>query len=290
MRPNGQEYKPRLVHGHEDLAWLRYAREHKEPVLFVGPPGTGKTSVVEAAYALDATHPSVTSSRVAPAHDPEAQHFGIETIVCGADTTEADFFGTFVQDPDTGNFRWSPGPLHRAVLLDIPLYVDEIFLAESRVLAATIYPLMDGRDILRIPMNPTLAPLPVGRGFVVLGSGNPDVPGAVFSDALRDRFQHIVEVGTDWDLAEELGVPERMVNVAKVLDEKRRDQALSWSPQLRSLLAYRDAHAALGLEYALAAMLGKAPTEDQPLIAEELKRVFRADVTPLQVGRRAGRA
>lgn len=277
--PSGVTYKPRSVAGHEDLAWLRRCRERQEHVLFYGPPGTGKTALSEAAFFPDAelVDPDDEGSGWA--------HHGMETLVCSVDTTEADFLGTFVQDPDTGRFVWSPGPLQRAVEGNRPLYCDEVFLADPRVLSSTLYPLMDGRGVLRIPANPTLPPIPVPEGFFVVGSGNPDVPGAQFSEALRDRFDHHVEINTDWALARELKVPAQVVLVAKKLDQQRREGTISWSPQLRSLLAFRNAVKAFGQEYAVKGLLGKAPFEDREVIQEALLAKFGIN-DPLALGER----
>lgn len=283
---NGVEYKPRSIHGVEDLAWLRDNRDHKDHILLYGPPGTGKTAVAESAFMIDAvlTEAARDGSAVARA---SYVHYGIETLVCSADTTEADFLGTFVQDPNEGLFTWAPGPLHRAVMYDIPIFVDEVFLCDPRVLSSVLYPLMDGRDVLRIPSNPTLPPLSVGPGFFVIGAGNPDVPGAMFSDALRDRFSHHVEVGTDWQLAKELKVPNDIITVAKNLDKQRRDGVIGWSPQLRSLLAYRDTKKRYGQAYAIKNLVSKAPFEDRPTIIEAMEKKFGKDkATPLTMGGR----
>lgn len=277
--PNGVTYKPRTVAGHEDLAWLRRCGARQEHILLYGPPGTGKTFLSQAATFPDA-------ERVDPDdHESPYLHLGQESIVCSADTTELDFLGTWVQDPTAGTFVWAPDPLQRAVEGNRPLYVDEIFLADPRVLSSTLYPLMDGRDVLQITANPSLPPIPVGPGFYVIGAGNPDVPGAMFSEALRDRFVHQVEVNTDWALARELKVPAKAVQAAKRLDQERRDGTISWSPQLRSLLAYRDAVTAFGQEYAVQALIGKAPFEDRPIIVEVLLAKFGISA-PLSLGAR----
>lgn len=261
-RPNGQLYTPRLLAGMQDVAFIRECVRSQENVLLYGPPGTGKTALPESGLFPDAVKNE----------DGSYLHLGMETIVCSVDTTEADFFGTFFQDPDTGNFLWSPGPLQRAIESNVPLYCDEIFLADSRVLSSTLYPVMDGRGVLRIPMNPRLPPIPVGDRFCVIGAGNPDVPGANFSEALRDRFQHQIEVETDWELARTLGVAQNVIKAAKTLNTKRRDGIISWSPQLRALLAFKNDREKYGKHYAYSALLGKAPITDRDEIETALHR------------------
>ena len=266
--PNGVTYKPRSISGHEDLAWLRRCGELSEHPLLYGPPGTGKTLLSEAATFPDA-------ERLNPDDENSPYlHLGQESIVCSADTTELDFVGTFVQDPETGTFVWAPGPLQRAVEGGRPLYVDEIFLADPRVLSSTLYPLMDGRDVLRIAANPALPPIPFSPGFYVIGAGNPDVPGAQFSNALRRRFVHHVEINTDWKLARELKVPATAVQLAKNLDAMREQRTISWSPQLSDLLDYRNAVKSFGQEYAVKALLGKFPSEDRDSIRDVVLAKF----------------
>lgn len=263
-RPNGVIYFPRTIAGVQDVAFMRDCRDHGESVLLYGPPGTGKTALPESAFMIDAQR----------AEDGTIVHPGFETIICSEGTTEADFYGAFVEDPDTGAFVWVPGPLQRAVERGVPILVDEIFLADSRVLSATLYPLMDGRGMLWIPMNPRLPAIPVSPGFSVVAMGNPDVPGAVFSEALRDRSAHQVEVGTDWSLTRRLRVPQDIITVAKNLDGLRRQRTVSWSPQMRALLGYRDNLARYGQSYALSALLGMTPFEDRPLVAKALDEKF----------------
>ncbi|GGS84865.1 hypothetical protein GCM10010156_49360 [Planobispora rosea] len=267
MRPCGEIYKPRHIGPHEDLALLRAAHRHRQHVLLYGPPGTGKTAMIEAAYASD--------------DGP-----GLETVIGSADLTEADLVGTFVQDPTTRAFSWAPGPLHRSVLRNVPLLIDEIALIEPRVLAI-LYPLMDGRGELRITANPQLPPLPVRSGWMVVAACNPDVPGAQLSEALKSRFAHHLLVGTDWQLARELGVPDKAVTVAQNLDgrREREDDTLSWAPQLRELLTFRDLAALYGEAYAVAALAAAAPEHDRAEVVAALRRHF----TKASVARVEGR-
>lgn len=276
IRPNGRVYHPRLIGDLEDIAFLRDARDHGEHVLLTGPPGTGKTALAEGAFAMDAT----------------ATHPGLETLVGTEDTTEADFLGTFVQNPDTGVFEWVSGPLTRSVENDVPLLVDEIALINPRVLAV-LYALMDGRGELLVPMNPSLPPIKVGSGWAVIGACNPDVPGAHMSDALLSRFQHHIEVTTDWDLAADLGVPAGLITVARNLETRKNLETPTydgWIPQLRDVLAFSEAASRYGEAFAVASLLRKCPSQDRSEFAEAMKERF-GETAPLSLGTRvpAGR-
>jgi nitric oxide reductase NorQ protein len=52
-RPNGQVYQPRALAGMPDVEVLRKLRADSVPALLEGPPGTGKTSLIEAAFGDD---------------------------------------------------------------------------------------------------------------------------------------------------------------------------------------------------------------------------------------------
>ena len=286
IRPNGKEHVPRSVAGIQDAAFIDRCHKDREHVLFYGPPGTGKTSLPEAVMFRDALK----------GPDGSYIHYGMESLVCEMDTTTGDFFGSYIQDPETGTFIWDPGPLHRAVMYDIPIYVDEVFMADPRVLISTLYPLMDGRDVLRIPANPSLGTMTVGPGFFVICAGNPDEPGANYAGALRDRVSHQIEVETDWTLAVELGVPRNVVAKARILNEKRRKGLISWSPQLRALLDYLKQKNSYSKDYALAALLGKTPPRDREEVAKTLRSLAGRDtsgefkvIRPLEMGPRHGR-
>lgn len=300
-RPNGQTYRTRTINGMEDVAFLRAMRDRKRHVLFYGPPGTGKTAMAEASYFEDAVPLGTEDSeallakahalgvRIAP-RSPEYLHLGFESLVCGVDTETSDFFGTFTPNPDTGAHEFWAGPLLRAVLFSIPMYVDEIFLCDTRVLVPTLFPVMDGRGVLQVALNPRLPAFRVGDGFFVVGAGNPDVPGADYSPALRSRFPHQILVGTDWTLASELKVPRRVVTAAKRLDKLRKEGVISCSPQLRELIDYRIDMNDCGEQFALSALMGKTPIEDRDVTAAELKKQFPTlNVEALELGERVER-
>lgn len=274
-RPNGRLYLPRMIGPVEDLAFLRWCRSQVQHVLLYGPAGTGKNAVIEAAFAPD------------PAQEDAAGPPAFTQLTMGLNTTEADLLGTFTQDPESGRYVWVDGPLTTAVRLDVPFIADEVFLADSRVLSATLYPLMDERGFLAIPANPALDPIPVGPEFVVFGTGNPNAPDAVFSEALRSRFHHHVEVTADWPLAQELGVPADIIPVCRELDERRDKGELTVSPQLRELLPYRDMARVFGTAMARQGLVGRMPVDARPALIEALHSVFGVRYGPLRSGSRA---
>lgn len=278
-RPNGQMYLPRMLGDVEDLAFIRHEGSLRKHTLLYGPPGTGKTALAEAACFPGAEK----------GEDGRYTHLGFFSLVVGVDTEASDFFGSFVQDPETGKYVWNDGPLLLAFRYNVPLYVDEIFLCDTRVLSATLYPAMDGRTTMTVPMNPSLGSIDIPDGFYVIAAGNPNVPGASYSEALRSRMNHQIEVTTDWDLAKSLGVPPDVVEVSRALDEERAEGLLTWSPQLRDLLEYRDAVGTYGQAFAVADLLGKTPFDDRDVTGEALSKMTGKPVRALRMGRQCKR-
>ncbi len=75
-RTGGQVYRPRVLAGMADVGALRTLRAEGVPALLSGPPGTDKTSLVEAAF-------------------PD-----LITVAGDGDTTVGDFVGEYAQRPD----------------------------------------------------------------------------------------------------------------------------------------------------------------------------------------------
>lgn len=259
VRRNGSEYYPRVLGGMSDVDFYHRAQKRQKHILLAGPPGTGKTAGFEAAF------DSVPEGEDFPVDAP----LGMETIVGTTSTKVEDFVGSYVQNPETRVFEWVHGPLIRSIINDVPLLIDEIAIIDPGVLAL-LYPLMDGRGVLEVQSNPSLPPYYIGENWMVLGAYNPDVPGAVISEALHDRFDYEVEVKADWRLAVDMGVPPEIVAIMSNLSLRQARGDIAWSPQFRSAVLFKEDMDDFGLNFAIQNLLGKTPRDDREIV----KRAF----------------
>uniref|UniRef100_UPI002795FEAD AAA family ATPase n=2 Tax=unclassified Nocardia TaxID=2637762 RepID=UPI002795FEAD len=259
VRPNGQLYHPRALAGLPDVEVLARMRASEVPVLVYGPPGTGKTSLMEAAFG------------------------DLYTVAGDADTTAADLVGEYTQTPD-GRFEFVHGPLVRAMKAGAVLFIDDATLIPPSVLAV-VYPAMDGRREIVIKAHGGEI-VKAAPGFFVVAGHNPGVHGAILSEALASRFAFQVEVTSDYELAEGLGVDERAVATARALAVRVTRGEIGWAPQLRELLAFAKIAAAVNPATAAANLIGTAPEEDRAIVAEVVKAEFGTAYKPLSLGAR----
>lgn len=238
-RPNGDKYFHRQwgpTGTFNDVQVLQLAKENMQFPLLYGPPGTGKTAMVEAAFGGD-----------------------LITILGTGDTELADLVGGYIQD-EGGSFVWVDGPLLEAAEQGRPLLIDEIGIIDPKVLTV-VYGLMDGRREYKVTANPARGTVKAIDGFFVIGATNPNAPGVRLSEALLSRFTLQVEVTTDYAMALQLGVDKHIVAAAKSLDQRARDGQLSWAPQFRELLAYRDVAKVFGTDFAAENLIASAPED-----------------------------
>lgn len=258
LRPNGEDYYSRKWGEHDDVLVLRKARENQHFVLLYGAPGCGKTALVEAAFGDN-----------------------LYTILGSGDTEVADLVGGYSQSPD-GGFIWTDGPLIKAAEAGQPLLIDEIGLIDPKVLSI-VYGLMDGRKEYTVTANPERGTVKAKDGFYVVAATNPNAPGVRLSEALLSRFIVQVEMTTDWALAKKLGVPANIVVAAQNLAKKQTSGEVSWAPQFRELLAYRDLEKVFGTKWAIQNLLAASPEIDRPVVADVFARTYGEAVLPARI-------
>jgi hypothetical protein len=259
-RPNGQLYYPRRLAKLTDIDVLRDLRTAEVPVLLYGPPGTGKTSLIEAAFGDD-----------------------LYTVPGDGDTTVGDIIGDYVPT-EGGGYEFIPGPLPQAMQAGGVLFIDDATLIAPKVLAV-VYPAMDGRRqiILKAHGGTVVTAAP---GFYVVAGHNPGVHGAVLTEALSSRFSAQIKVSTDYDLAAALGVDAKMVRAARNLATRFESGDIGWAPQLRELLAFKKIADVLGVDTAVANLVGVAPLEDRDAVVKAIRQTFASSaIEPLALGK-----
>jgi nitric oxide reductase NorQ protein len=249
VRPNGEKYYPRPwgSSGHDDVGVMRMARKHSLYVFAYGAPGCGKTALAEAAYGDD-----------------------LYVIVGTGDTEVGDFIGGYTTDA-AGSYVWVDGPLIRAMEEGKMLLIDEVGLVDTKVMSV-VYSAMDGRREIVVTANPERGTVAAKEGFGITGATNPNAPGVRLSEALLSRFVVNVEMTTDWELAKKLGVPRVMVGIAKKANDKVNEGKMTWAPQFRELLAYRDIEKIFGTNFAQANIMAACPEIERAEFRDLMQR------------------
>lgn len=268
LRPNGEQYHPREIMGHTDVALLREFRKNGIYVRLAGPPGGGKTAMAEAAYS------------------------DIITVNGHGDMTVANFVGNHLPDPAKPNgWIWQDGPLVRAMKEGKVLFVDEGTRIPTEVLNI-LFSVMDGRGVLRIDDRPDLPLVQAHKDFYVIMGYNPETLGArALDEALISRFRIQIEVTTNFTTAKRLQVPDLAIKIARNLDTRNTKDLASegpgvWVPQMRELITFRDLiKMGAGEDFALATLVAACPRPmDVENVREAIQQVAKKNVKSPTLG------
>lgn len=272
IRPNGEEYRPREIMGHTDVALLRGFREKGIFIRLAGPPGAGKTALAEGAFGDE-----------------------LITITGHGDMTVANFVGTWLPRRDRkvgeSEWEWQDGPLVRAMKEGKVFFVDEGTRIPTEVLNI-LFSVMDGRNMLRLDDRPDLDVIHGKEGFYVIMGYNPDTLGArVLDEALVSRFRVQINVKTDMNTAKALNIPATAIKIAKNLisrDKADRNNGGPgvWVPQMRELLTFKElVDARAGEDFALSNLVASCPREmDVPALLESIKESTNKSVSLPELG------
>ena len=191
-------------------SWLDAPRSIVGAVYLRGEPGTGKTTLAEAA----ATHAGRT----------------MLTHMCTPDDTRESLFLRFVgEGKGEGGTPFMKGVLPRAVESGLVLNMDEVLLLVDGV-KPILYELADGRPVLS-GGNVDGTDLPVHPDFRLMFSSNPQVRGASLPEPLASRCAGTtLTVETSEGLMRDLGIGEDLISAWVGLGAQNL-----WRPQLREM-------------------------------------------------------
>lgn len=74
-----------------------------------------------------------------------------------------------------------------------------------------------------------------------------------------------------------------MVTAAQNLAKKQSSNEVTWAPQFRELLAFRDLEKDFGMKFAIQNLLAGAPEIDRPIVADVFSRAFGEAVLPARI-------
>jgi hypothetical protein len=238
-------YRSRQFWGLSDIEILTRAHRAKQAVLLVGPPGSGKTTCVEAA-AFDLGLPMVRFS----CHD------GLEVD---------DLIGKYVRSG--GEWRWRWGKLVTLVRHGGIALADEIDSARPEMLAR-IHSLLEPRRTLSVPEHKG-EEIEAHPDFQFVATANPpNAGGRALAPRMVDRFAVRLDFPYDARIEAEVCPNPRVLAAFQAL---RADKRIRSAPLSTRLLAqYAANQQVYGPKIALGLLLGGFASEERLLVRQAL--------------------
>nr|WP_255726958.1 AAA family ATPase [Corynebacterium sp. ACRPE] len=227
------------------------------PLLLSGEPGTGKTTLAVAAFGEE-----------------------LITISCHEGMRREDLVGQWMPIQDKpGEFEWKDGPLVEAMLTGKPVLVDDFGWASPEVQAALL-PVADHRRTISVIDRPEQSDIDAVDGFSLVLTHNPNM-GVGIIDPIMDRMAFEVEVPTDLETADKLGVDPTLLQIAYQLEDEAKhaesEGSSGWVPSIRTLLETTRIQQVFGTEFAASAFLAACPI-DQLEYRQRLHRMIQAQM------------
>lgn len=263
-RPNGKIHYPTFRFGQIDFELLRIAREAGKNVVLSGPPGTGKTSLMEAAYGED-----------------------LITFNGSSHTQVSDLMGSWIPNiseedetqaaSDSIDWRWEMGPVPLAMAQGTPLFIDDFTQIPPGVLTR-IFSAIDGRGVIQLPEYKAGFEVKAEDGFILVAAHNPKAYGAIFDDPMKSRFNIKLTLDSRFEeLADEdrLNFSPKSVDLATKLAAKHKADEIDWCPEIRDIENLNDNEELFNTDFALRVLLESVGSDkERAEVKQEVETIY----------------